>query len=236
MSCFGLAIHLTQAEKAKLSEIVNTALYTAALINDCHSWPKELKHHLDTQGSKIPFNAVCILMQQYECSDAEAVERLRETYVRLQERHLSLVKNLIQREGAISDVHRKYIMAAQYAASGSEFWSIFAPRYPTKKELNQPECVLVDDVFKWKHNLTNDNQDKISAVLVDKTVAIHGAKLSQIKEAISHGIPSPALNDNKGDRVDGARYPDDSYISSTNCSCDGAQSVLSDDVRISTYF
>lgn len=46
MSCFGLGIRLTKEEKAKLSEVVNLAHYATALINDYHSWPKELKHRL----------------------------------------------------------------------------------------------------------------------------------------------------------------------------------------------
>ncbi|KAI7369167.1 hypothetical protein KC354_g2138 [Hortaea werneckii] len=150
MSCFGMGLKLKQAEKCKLSEIVNTALYTAALINDCHSWPKELNHHLNTPDSEPPFNAVCIVMRQYECSDTEAIERVQEKYVELQERHLLLVRELERDEGVISEAHRKYIMAAQYAASGSEFWSIFAPRYPTKEDLEQPECLLIDDAFQWR--------------------------------------------------------------------------------------
>lgn len=41
-------------------------------------------------------------------------------------------------------------MAAQYTVSGSEFWSIYTSRYPIKAETHQPECVLVDGVFKYK--------------------------------------------------------------------------------------
>ena len=255
MSCFGIGIRLTQAEKAKLSEIANTALYTAALINDCHSWPKELKHHLETQGSDIPFNAVCILMRQYKCSDTEAIERLREKYVELQERHLFLVRKLEQSEGVISDAHRKYIMAAQYAASGSEFWSIFAPRYPTKEELKQPECLLVDDVFQWKHALTNGHQEDNSAVPVNGAVATNGVKSSQVNGAVAPGIPSAEVTDHN---VNGAAAPgipsaevtdhnvngvngskhENGYIGNTNRPCNGTQHLLkkpSDDVSISTF-
>lgn len=40
-------------------------------------------------------------------------------------------------------------MAAQYTTSESEFWSIYyVPRYPTKADLNQTECALVDGAFK----------------------------------------------------------------------------------------
>src|SRR2546423_7632255 len=237
MSCFGIGIRLTQAEKAKLSEIANTALYTAALINDCHSWPKELKHHLETQGSEIAFNAVCILMRQYKCSDTEAIERLREKYMELQERHLFLVRKLEQSEGVISDAHRKYIMAAQYAASGSEFWSIFAPRYPTKEELKQPECLLVDDVFQWKHALTNGHQEDNSAVPVNGAVATNGVKSSQVNGAVAPGIPSAEVTDHNVNGVNGSKH-ENGYIGNTNRPCNGTQHLLkkpSDDVSISTF-
>ena len=223
MSCFGLGIRLTQAEKAKLSEIVNTALYTVALINDCHSWPKEIKHHLETQGSDIPFNAVCILMRQYKCSDTEAIKRLREKYVELQERHLFLVRKLEQNEGVISDLHRKYIMAAQYTASGSEFWSIFAPRYPTKEDLGQPECVLVDDVFQWKHALTNGHQPDNSAVLINGAVEANGIKSSQVNKAVAPGIPSAKVTDNHVNGVNGIKHTENGHIENTNRPCNGTK-------------
>ena len=236
MSCFGIGIRLTQAEKAKLSEIANTALYTAALINDCHSWPKELKYHLETQGSEIPFNAVCILMRQYKCSDTEAIQRLREKYVELQERHLLLVRELEQSEGVISDAHRKYIMAAQYAASGSEFWSIFAPRYPTKEDLAQPECLLVDNVFQWKHALTNGHREDSSAVPVNGTVATNSVKSSQVNGAVAPGMPSAKVTDHYVNGVNGSKH-ENGHISNPKRPCNGTQHLVkkpSDDVSIDT--
>lgn len=149
MACFGLGIRLKKEEKAKFSEIINLALYAAALINDYHSWPKEIKHHIETEGSEAPFNAVSILMRQYTCSELEALAKLHWEYTEMQEKHLSLVKKLEQGEGELSDTYRKYIMAAQYTTSESEFWSIYyVPRYPTKADLNQTECALADGAFK----------------------------------------------------------------------------------------
>ncbi|KAK2734039.1 hypothetical protein FQN57_001874 [Myotisia sp. PD_48] len=199
MSCFGIGIRLTQAEKAKLSEVINTALYSAALMNDYYSWPKELKHHLETQGSEIPFSAVCILMRQYKCSDIEALEKLQDKYVELQEQHLLLVRRLEQSEGVISDSHRKYIMAAQYTASGAEFWSNSVPRYPTKEALKQPECLLVDGVFRWRYVLASDHPE-------DKPVATNGVKISQVNETVAPGIPSPEVTDRNANGVDGSEH------------------------------
>ncbi|SMY28204.1 unnamed protein product [Zymoseptoria tritici ST99CH_1A5] len=185
MSCFGLGVHLTKAEKEKLSEIANTALYTAALINDCHSWPKELKHHLETPGSDVPFNAVCILMRQFNCSDVKAIERLRAIYVDIQERHLSLVRNLEQSEGSIPETHRKYIMAAQYAASGSEFWSLYAPRYASKEDLDQPEYVLVGNVFHRRSTSDKDLARADSAMHISTIKTAGSSGMSHMNEAYS---------------------------------------------------
>jgi len=247
MSCFGLGIHLTPAEKAKLSEITNTALYTAALINDCHSWPKEIKHHLETPGSDIPFNAVCILMRQYNCSDTEAIRKLREKYVEIQELHLDLVRQLERTEGVVSDVHRKYIMAAQYAASGSEFWSIYAPRYPTNEDLGQPECVLVDGVFHWKHEWTNGHSPKEPAALRNGVVEVNGVKSSQVNGDVAPGttpakVPNGHLNGvNGANGVNGLEHTENGHTEnghtdSTNGSCNGTKHVFQkppEDVRSS---
>lgn len=75
MLCFGLGIRLKKEEKAKLSEIVNLVLYSSALINDSYSWPKEIKHHIEKEGSDKPFNAVCILMQQVLISIEQAPKK-----------------------------------------------------------------------------------------------------------------------------------------------------------------
>ncbi|KAM5464534.1 geranylgeranyl pyrophosphate synthetase [Microsporum ferrugineum] len=149
MWCFGLGIHLTREEKAKYSEVVNLALTSAALVDDYYSWPKEIKHHIETKHSKEPLNAVSILMRQYNCSEPEALAKLREEYISLQEKHLALFQK-IERDEGLTETHRKYITAAQHAASGSEFCSIFTRRYPTKAGLNQPECVLVGGKFQYE--------------------------------------------------------------------------------------
>lgn len=118
------------------------------MINDIHSWPKEIKHHIEHPGSELPFNAVAILMRHQGCSEAEAIARMREKQAELQDAHLELLRNL-EASGPIPKHHMLYILAAQYAASGSEFWSIYVPRYPSKKDLCQPEVEFVNGEFKY---------------------------------------------------------------------------------------
>lgn len=89
-------------------------------------------------------------MRQYNCSELKALAKLREKYVEIQDKHLALARKLEREEGELSDTHRKYIMAAQYKVSGSEFWSIYTSRYTTKAEIHQPECVLVDECLNIK--------------------------------------------------------------------------------------
>ncbi|POS72147.1 polyprenyl synthetase [Diaporthe helianthi] len=148
MSCFGMGITLTPSEKARLADLVDTAMFSTTMINDIHSWPKEVKHHIEHPGSEYPFNAVAVLMRHQGCSEAQAVRLLREKQASLQEQHLELLRRL----GPLPEHQMLYVLAAQYAASGSEFWSIHVPRYPSKEDLNQPEVEFVDGVFRYKHN------------------------------------------------------------------------------------
>lgn len=145
MSCFGMGISLTPSEKAHLADLVDTAMFSTTMINDIHSWPKEIKHHIEHPGSEYPFNAVAILMRHQGCSEAEAVRLMRQKQASLQEQHLTLLRRL----GPLPEHQMLYVLAAQYAASGSEFWSIHVPRYPSKEDLKQPEVEFVDGVFQY---------------------------------------------------------------------------------------
>lgn len=124
-------------------------MFSTTMINDIHSWPKEIKHHIGNPGSELPFNAVAVLMHHQGCSEAEAIARMREKQAELQDAHLELLRNLEATTGPIPEHHMLYILAAQYAASGSEFWSIYVPRYPSKNDLCQPEVEFVNGTFKY---------------------------------------------------------------------------------------
>lgn len=147
-----MGIKLSPQEKEELKVFLDTAMFSTTLINDFHSWPKEIKHHIETPGSERPFNAVAILMRHSGCSEEEALQKLREKQVEIQEQHLALLRKL-QSEKEIPGDHMLYILAAQYAASGSEFWSIHVPRYPSKEDLNQPEVEFVDGAFRYKTDI-----------------------------------------------------------------------------------
>ncbi|KAF9894216.1 hypothetical protein FE257_007718 [Aspergillus nanangensis] len=149
VACFGIGIHLTKQEKQRLSPIVDPMCHCASLLNDYYSWPKELKFHLENEGSPKPFNAVYILMKQYHCSESEALQRLQQAFVDHQDIHFRLLHKLERDEGPLPETHQKYITAAQHAASGPEFWYLYCSRYPSKQDLGQPECVLDGDVLKY---------------------------------------------------------------------------------------
>lgn len=151
MACFGMGIRVSKEEKTKLQDIVDLATYAVTVVNDMYSWPKEIKCHLETPGSNAPFNAVAVLMRHGGCSETEAFRVLREKQTELEERHLHLLDELRAREGGLLPENQElYVLTAQNAVSGSELWSIYSERYPSKEELDQPEVECVDGVFRFR--------------------------------------------------------------------------------------
>ncbi|KAK1992112.1 polyprenyl synthetase [Colletotrichum falcatum] len=196
MSCFGMGIKLCADEKERLGEFVNTAMFSTTLINDLHSWPKEVKHHIEHPGSEYPFNAVAILMRHGGLSEAEAFVRLREKQAELQERHLALLRAL-EAAGPVPESHMLYILAAQYAASGSEFWSVHVPRYPSKKDLAQPDVEFVDGTFRYREGPATADIDGVPRpVLAPETAATECA-------APTNGHKNGAVNGNANGHLNG---------------------------------
>lgn len=154
MACFGMGIRVSKEEKAKLQDVVDLATYAVTVVNDMYSWPKEIKCHLETPGSNAPFNAVAVLMRHSGCSEAEAFRVLREKQTELEERHIHLLDELKAREGGhLPGNQELYVLTAQHAVSGSELWSIFSKRYPSKQELGQPEVECVDGIFRFRDSV-----------------------------------------------------------------------------------
>lgn len=154
MACFGMGIRVSKEEKAKLQDVVDLATYAVTVVNDMYSWPKEIKCHLETPGSNAPFNAVAVLMRHNGCSEAEAFRVLRDKQTELEERHRHLLDEHKAREGGhLPGNQELYVLTAQHAVSGSELWSIFSKRYPSKEELGQPEVECVDGVFQFKNSV-----------------------------------------------------------------------------------
>lgn len=163
------------------------------MINDVHSWPKEIKHHIEHPGSELPFNAVAVLMRHQGCSEAEAIARMREKQAELQNAHLELLRELEAR-GPIPEHHMLYILAAQYAASGSEFWSVYVPRYPSKKDLCQPEVEFVNGEFRYVKTDGADTQVFFEVGRDDQTLGFkkNGTSIS----VVEIGRISPDADDN----------------------------------------
>lgn len=162
MACFGMGIRVSKEEKTKLQDIVDLATYAVTVVNDMYSWPKEIKCHLETPGSNAPFNAVAVLMRHGGCSEAEAFRVLREKQTELEERHLHLLDELKAQEGGhLPENQGLYVLTAQHAVSGSELWSIYSERYPSKEELDQPEVECVDGVFRFRDSvLLSEDQEQ----------------------------------------------------------------------------
>ncbi|PYH89575.1 terpenoid synthase [Aspergillus ellipticus CBS 707.79] len=131
MCSFGPGVQLSRSEKERLAPITNAALCSSYLCNDYCSWPKEVKAYFE-QGDNPPSAP-----RQNVCEEAVAQQRT----------HLALIEELEKSEGPLSQEHRRYFEAAQCTASGSELWSVYTARYPTKAELNQPECILVGEIL-----------------------------------------------------------------------------------------
>ena len=123
MCCFGMGLRLAEAEKKKLEPIVNACHRSIILINDYWSWPREANKYLKelvNERTQLPLNAVCIMMQEYCCSEAEAQQKLLGQVVNQQEIHLRMIKELENEEGSLCERFRLYLSAVQHTASGSE--------------------------------------------------------------------------------------------------------------------
>ncbi|GMF75176.1 unnamed protein product [Aspergillus oryzae] len=87
-----------------------------------------------------------------------------------------------------------------------QFWSIFPPRYSTKEDLKEPECVLVNGVFQWKHALANGHQEENFSVPVKVAVAANGVRSSQANGAVAVGTPPAKITDYKVSGANGLKH------------------------------
>ncbi|KAL4936253.1 isoprenoid synthase domain-containing protein [Aspergillus oleicola] len=203
MCCFGMGLKLSEAEKKKLEPIINVGHHSTFLINDFWSWPKEVNKYFEELAkgpTQLPVNAVCIMMQEHGCSEAEAQQRVLDEVVNQQELHLRMIKELEEREGPVCERFRLYFLAVQYTASGSEYWSAYSPRYPKKHDYKQGECYIEDGQLKCKPFITDQNGDP-ALKSQHKNNRTEGAPLQNSSttkvNGSNHETPSPtsALND-----------------------------------------
>ncbi|TDZ36980.1 Ophiobolin F synthase [Colletotrichum trifolii] len=172
MACFGTGLKISREEKDKLREVVDLATFAITVVNDLYSWPKEIKCHLETPGSNAPFNAVAILMRHGGHSEAEAFQILYDKQAELEEQHLRLLEKLRSQEGgSLPENQELYIANAQQAVSGSELWSIYTTRYPSKQDLQQPMIEFVDGTFKYAAELDALSEEETLPSVVKSTSA-----------------------------------------------------------------
>jgi hypothetical protein len=149
---FAMDIHLTTEERSRLHPLLQPLLLATLLVNDYYSWPKEAKVHLEREDSRPLYNSVLILMQEYGCSESRALEMLDVKIQELQQTHLTLLKDFELEMKSIPRSYYKIISGAQYTLSGTNFWSSYTTRYPTKVELKQLECIFVDGKLRYKYS------------------------------------------------------------------------------------
>ncbi|KAL4952492.1 isoprenoid synthase domain-containing protein [Aspergillus filifer] len=126
MCCFGMGLKLSEAEKKKLEPIIDACHHSTLLINDYWSWPREVNKYfkkLVKGPTQLPLNA--------------AQQRVLDEVVNQQEIHLRMIKDLEEQEGPLCERFRRYLLAVQHTASGSEYWSSHSTRYPEKHDYEQ---------------------------------------------------------------------------------------------------
>lgn len=112
----------------------------------------------------LPVNAVGIVMKEKNCSEAEAREIVKDQFERYQSEHITQVELLRVEIGVIQSSFQKIISSMQSTVSGTAYWSTISHQYPTKAQLNQPECILIDGKLAYKDDdelvLKNDVDKK----------------------------------------------------------------------------
>lgn len=190
-----MGFKLSHQEKEILRDITDLAMYSVTVINDLYSWPKEIKCHLERPGSELPFNAVAILMRHGGYSEMEAFRTLRQKQKQLEGRHLSLLHELkarMQHEGSGLSMNQDlFLQTMQAAASGSELWSIYTKRYPSKEDLGQPEVEFVDNEFKYK----NERSNEVDATTVEIEEQLPALKIDVISMEPEQRPITPPLTD-----------------------------------------
>ncbi|KAL4790061.1 terpenoid synthase [Aspergillus venezuelensis] len=189
MSCFGMGVKLTKEEKEKLDPIVIAAHNSTTLINDYHSWPKEVMKYFNeiraTGNADLPVNAA-------------SRQRVQEEIIAQQESHLAMIQDLAGKEGPLPEKYHMYFKAAQYTASGSEYWAAITTRYPTKDELDQPEVILVNGELKYKSS--GEIQQHPKQVAITSNGTSESAKTT-IGEANGASADVPAKKHSPADRA-----------------------------------
>ncbi|KAF4878377.1 Ophiobolin F synthase [Colletotrichum siamense] len=213
MVCFGMGLRISPSDKAKLRPVVDLANFAITVVNDLYSWPKEIKCHLETPGSELPFNAVAVLMRHGGYSEPEAFRILYAKQAELEAEHLRQLDALRAQEGGrLPENQELYVENAQRAVCGSELWSVYTRRYPSKADLRQPEVEFVDGAFRYVADGEGAGEEKVVSESVDSLPT------TEVEDEFSSSDASPGS-------VDQAIS---TPPSTTFCSCEDEEEHIAD--------
>ncbi|KAF0328721.1 hypothetical protein GQ607_004133 [Colletotrichum asianum] len=213
MVCFGMGLRISPSDKAKLRPVVDLANFAITVVNDLYSWPKEIKCHLETPGSELPFNAVAVLMRHGGYSEPEAFRILYAKQAELEAEHLRQLDALRAQEGGrLPENQELYVENAQRAVCGSELWSVYTRRYPSKADLQQPEVEFVDGAFRYVADGEGAGEEKVVSESVDSLPT------TEVEDEFSSSDASPGS-------VDQAIS---TPPSTTFCSCEDEEEHIAD--------
>ncbi|KAI2624117.1 terpenoid synthase [Xylaria nigripes] len=124
---FGMKLTIPEEELDILMELIKPANAATCLVNDVYSWDKECKE-VEMQGSTTLFNAIPIIMNERDVSEAEAIRICREE-IEKNFRHFMCTIEKEKKEATLSKDVLTYLDAIMYMYIGNLVWSIACPRY-----------------------------------------------------------------------------------------------------------
>ncbi len=121
-----MGLHLNEAETDEAHGFYMSAGRVMGLTNDLYSWNVERTEAVDAADRK--WNAVPVIMQQYDLSEEDASVFLRGLIVHHEQVTRELGQVLLRRF-AYSDTMTKYVESVGLMLGGNCFWSATCPRY-----------------------------------------------------------------------------------------------------------
>ncbi|KAI8624045.1 terpenoid synthase [Xylariaceae sp. FL1651] len=124
-----LGLHLNEAETDEAHKFYMSAGRVMGLTNDLYSWNVERTETVvDSDSEDRKWNAVPVIMQQYELSEEDATVFLRGLIVHHEQVTRQLGQEVLRRF-AYSPTMTKYVEAVGLMLGGNCFWSATCPRY-----------------------------------------------------------------------------------------------------------
>ncbi|KAI8949500.1 terpenoid synthase [Xylaria longipes] len=121
-----MGLHLNEAETDEAHNFYMSAGRVMGLTNDLYSWNVERTEAVDAADRK--WNAVPVIMEQYELNEEDATVFLRGLIVHHEQITRELGQTLMRRF-AYSQTMTKYVESVSLMLGGNCFWSATCPRY-----------------------------------------------------------------------------------------------------------